>query len=120
MASLTRLASLDLHANAAPIAVPGGVCARHYAHLSLSDVELACPWPTVMECAGHDISKLPGVLVPWRTCANRSLDSCYATLAPCSTLWSLTLSSEQLSGTVPAWLGSFTGLQMLCVPLPCN
>ena len=120
IASLTQLNSLDLHANAAPIAVPEGVCAQHYAHLSLSGVELACPWPTMSECAGHDISELSGVLLPWRTCANRTLDSCYPTLAPCSTLWSLALSSGQLSGTVPVWLGSFNGLQMLYVPPLCS
>jgi hypothetical protein len=121
VASLTKLTyGLDLHANAAPIAVPGSVCAQHYNHLSLSGVELACPWPTVSECAGNDISKLSGVLLPWRACTSRTLDSCHSTLAPCSTLWSLSLSSKSLSGTVPAWLGSFHGLQMLYVPSLCS
>jgi hypothetical protein len=112
--------SLDLHDNAAPITVPGGVCAKLYYHLHLSGVELACPWPTMSECANFDITTLSGVLLPWRTCANRTLDSCYPLLAPCSMLWSLSLSSEQLSGSVPAWLGSFHGLEMLYVPPLCS
>ncbi len=120
IASMTQVSLLDLHANAAPIAVPGSVCAQHYNHMSLSGVELACPWPTVSECAGFDISKLSGVLLPWRTCTDRTLDSCYSTLAPCSTSWLLSLSSNSLSGTVPAWLGSFHGLQMLYVPPLCS
>ena len=118
IAPLTKLTTVNLRSNTAPIAVPGAVCTQHYSHLSVSGVELACPLPAVSACGGKDITALSGVLLPWRTCTGRSLDSCYPSLAACSTLWSLQLSSKSLAGTVPGWLGSFQGLQTLYVP-PC-
>ena len=114
-ASLTNVKTLDLHINAAPIAVPGPVCSVHHAHLSLAGVELACPWPSSSECGGFDISTLSGVLTPWRTCTNRTLDSCFPTLSACTTLWSLSLPSEKLTGTLPPWLASFGALETRCV-----
>ena len=110
------LVKFDLHSNAAPIAVPAVVCEAMQSYLDLTGVELACPWPTVLQCGGFDIGTSSGVLAPWRTCTGgRTLDSCWPSVADCTTLWSLSLQSQQLVGTLPAWIASFAGLQKLCV-----